>query len=311
MPEPVRRAHGKGTRYTAVGTSTVTPARNPLARLTAWLFSFPDPGDNVPVHLTVIREDGREIWVRRFGARQFASTHDRGGDEKPRAVTERFGPLAFHLDVTRRDERILVTSRGMHAFGIPVPRIVMPTVQAEEWAECDRFCFDVDIRLPVLGRLVRYRGKLTGTTDNDLAPQPDSVDSNMKPDAILLFDGMCNLCCGSMAFYAKRDLSGSVRYCAIQSDTGRALLARHGRDPDDFSHMVLIENGQVHAGAAAVLRLVRRMTFPWNLFGVFVVLPKPLQNAIYSLVARTRYRLFGRRSMCRVPVPALRSRFIA
>ncbi len=130
------------------------------------------------------------------------------------------------------------------------------------------------------------------------------------PGPIVLFDGHCSLCCGSVGFLLKRDRSGLIRYGAMQTTAGQALLRRHGRPTDDLSSFVVIDRGQVLLRSAAVLRLLRDLRFPWPLLGIVWIIPRPLRNWLYDQVARSRYRLFRRRETCYLPTAAERDRFI-
>ena len=127
---------------------------------------------------------------------------------------------------------------------------------------------------------------------------------------IVLFDGHCNLCCGGVAFLLKRDRAGRMRYGAMQTAAGQSLLRRHGRPTDDLSSFVVLDQGQLLLRSAAVLRLIRYLRFPWPLMGIIWIVPRPLRDWLYDLVALSRYRLFPRREACYLPTPAERDRFI-
>jgi predicted DCC family thiol-disulfide oxidoreductase YuxK len=132
-----------------------------------------------------------------------------------------------------------------------------------------------------------------------------------KDRPILLFDGVCRLCCGHVAFVARRDPRGRVRFAALQSPPGEALLAARGIPAPDFTSVLVLDGDEVLVKSAAVLRVLAELSFPWPLFGRLVgVLPRTLRDAAYDLVARNRYRLFGRRETCLVPTPDLLSRFL-
>jgi len=129
---------------------------------------------------------------------------------------------------------------------------------------------------------------------------------------VLLFDGVCNLCNGAVAFVIRRDPRARLRFAPLQSPAADALLASLGvardRLPDSF---VLVEDGRVHVRSTAALRVARRLRFPWPLLAVFLLVPRWLRDPVYDLVARNRYRWFGRREACMVPTAELRARFLA
>lgn len=127
---------------------------------------------------------------------------------------------------------------------------------------------------------------------------------------VVLFDGECNLCDGSVRFIIAHDPAGVFRFAATQSPSGTALLTDHGIDPATLDGVVVVDGAQVFTGADAALRVARSLTGWWRLLGVLRVVPRWLRDALYAMVARNRYRWFGRRSLCLVPTPALRARFL-
>lgn len=127
---------------------------------------------------------------------------------------------------------------------------------------------------------------------------------------IVLFDGLCNLCNAAVDFILRRDRAGVFRFAALQSEAGRALLARHGLPDLDPGSMVLIEGGRAYQRSTAALRIARRLRFPWPLLAALLVIPVSLRDPVYGWIARNRYRLFGRRDSCRVPTDKERARFL-
>ena len=129
---------------------------------------------------------------------------------------------------------------------------------------------------------------------------------------VVLFDGVCNLCNGSVQFILDHDRTKQLRFASLQSDGGRALLASYGvRVPEgDPDTILVIESVRVYACSSAVLRIVRHMTFPFWLARAFVIVPRPVRDFFYRVVARNRYRWFGRTNECRIPTPELRARLV-
>ena len=125
---------------------------------------------------------------------------------------------------------------------------------------------------------------------------------------MLLFDGVCTLCNGVVRFVIDRDPSGRFQFAALQSDAGRRLLGGLPQPlPDSF---VLFEDGRVFTRSTAALRVVRGLSFPWPLLWVLILLPRPVRDWAYDVVARNRYRWFGRRESCMVPTQEQRARFL-
>jgi predicted DCC family thiol-disulfide oxidoreductase YuxK len=130
------------------------------------------------------------------------------------------------------------------------------------------------------------------------------------PHPIVLFDGVCNLCNGSVQFILKRDPQARFRFASLQSEAGRKLMAEHGLDPDALSSVVVIEDGQAWKESSAGLRIARHLPGAWKLLRVFKVIPRPLRDAVYRLIARNRYRWFGKTEACWLPTPELKARFL-
>ncbi len=135
--------------------------------------------------------------------------------------------------------------------------------------------------------------------------------------AIILFDGVCNLCNAAVTFVIDRDPDAHFRFAALQSDVGQTLLAQQSsleapsleaRTP--LESVVLIENARLYTHSAAALRIAKRLRGGWPLLYCLIVLPRPLRDRAYTWVARNRYRWFGKTQACRVPTAELKGRFL-
>ncbi len=134
-----------------------------------------------------------------------------------------------------------------------------------------------------------------------------------SPDTIL-FDGVCNLCNGFVQFVIRHDPAGRFRFAALQSAAGQALLAAQGLAPATGAaapeSVLLLSGGRLYSHSGAVLRIAQGLGGAWRLAAVGWVLPRPWRDALYRLVARHRYRWFGREESCWLPTPALKARFL-
>jgi predicted DCC family thiol-disulfide oxidoreductase YuxK len=128
--------------------------------------------------------------------------------------------------------------------------------------------------------------------------------------AIVLYDGVCNLCSGTVRFIVKRDPARRFRFAALQSEAGRALLARYGLSADGTASIVLIQNGRAFQKSGAVLRILQQLHGPWALMGALRLVPRVIRDACYDMVAGRRYRWFGRKAACEVPTEDMRDRFL-
>ena len=159
MPPAVRAAHAPDPARELLGEVDIEGAANPFGQVIAWFAGFPNAGTRVRASVTVERDGDGEVWVRRFGRATFASRLSESG---PGRVAERFGPLTFDLDAKADAYGFTLAIVGARLGELPLPRFLTPKTEASGHAdENGRYRFDVAISVPVLGRLVRYRGWLT------------------------------------------------------------------------------------------------------------------------------------------------------
>lgn len=144
------------------GYCSVIGAETVVGRLVASLFQLPAATDDAPIAVEFAACGASELWTRRIGTRAMRSRQFIGVRKPAGWIVERFGIFDFDLEVQVDDERLRLSMVGMRCCGLPLPRALWPVIEAEESEEEGRFCFDVQIGLPVVGRLVRYRGWLMG-----------------------------------------------------------------------------------------------------------------------------------------------------
>lgn len=125
---------------------------------------------------------------------------------------------------------------------------------------------------------------------------------------IILFDGVCNLCNGFVRFILKHDKSNSLLFSPLQSDTGRRITGYGSITGGDT--VVYSREGGLFYKSDAVLGILTDMGGVWSVFKIFRVIPRFLRDAVYDMVARSRYRVFGRRSECMIPGPDIKNRFL-
>ncbi|MFM8533258.1 MAG: thiol-disulfide oxidoreductase DCC family protein [Acidimicrobiia bacterium] len=127
---------------------------------------------------------------------------------------------------------------------------------------------------------------------------------------IVLYDGTCLFCHASMRFIVERDPSGYFRFGAAQDERTWPLLQQHGLREVTESTIVLIDQGGVYLRSTAALRIARHLGWPWKLMAVFLIVPRPIRDAVYDLVAASRHRIYGRTDSCELPSQAIRDRLI-
>ena len=131
-----------------------------------------------------------------------------------------------------------------------------------------------------------------------------------KYSTVVLFDGMCHLCDGAVRFILKRERSADLYFAPLQSETGRDLLLKYGYSESYLDGLVLIENNRPCDRSSACLRIAGKLKFPWNLFFLCLVIPIPIRDVLYSIIANYRYRLFGKKEVCSIPSTVDRQRFL-
>lgn len=127
---------------------------------------------------------------------------------------------------------------------------------------------------------------------------------------VIAFDGTCVLCNGWVRFLLRHDRRGRYRFAAMQADSGRALLAAHGLDPADPSSFLLVTEGGAWRDSDAIIRVLSGLGGPWRAAEALRVLPARVRDAAYRVIARNRYRWFGRHDHCLLPANADAWRFL-
>ena len=110
--------------------------------------------------------------------------------------------------------------------------------------------------------------------------RPETISTEADASTIVLFDGVCNLCNGSVQFLLRRDRRGRFRFAALQSAAGRDLMRRHGLPEESLETIVVLDSGRAWLKSDAALLLARRLPWPWPLLAVFRLCPRPLRDAI-------------------------------
>jgi len=135
-------------------------------------------------------------------------------------------------------------------------------------------------------------------------------DHTHPQHAVVLFDGVCNLCNGAVNFILDRDPGAYFRFASLQSDAAQALLAEHRLPPTYLKSIVVVEGGRIYTNSDAVLQIARQIKgWSWA-YGLRWV-PRFIRDPLYHWVARNRYRWFGTSDACRLPTPDLQARFLS
>ncbi len=129
--------------------------------------------------------------------------------------------------------------------------------------------------------------------------------------AIILFDGVCNFCNGSVNFIIERDKTGYFKFAPLQSEIGEQLLKENGVDKAQTDSIVLIEDGKVYTHLTAALKIARKLEGKWSWLSHLSIVPRFIRDGFYKLFAKYRYVMFGKQEACMMPTPEIRARFLA
>lgn len=127
---------------------------------------------------------------------------------------------------------------------------------------------------------------------------------------IVLFDGVCNLCSNSVQFILKRDKKNQFLFGSLQGKAGQEYLAKFNLPANTFNSFMLVEGDTLYTRSAAALRMLKYVGGGWSLLYAFIIVPKFIRDGVYNLVAKNRYKWFGKKEACWIPTPALKAKFL-
>jgi predicted DCC family thiol-disulfide oxidoreductase YuxK len=132
----------------------------------------------------------------------------------------------------------------------------------------------------------------------------------MPEQSIILFDGVCNYCNSMVNFVIQQDKNKKFKFAALQSEAGQKILQKCSLPTQDFDSFILIENGKVFKSSTAGLKVLNKLPVYWKWSQVFWIVPKFLRDAVYNVIAKNRYKWFGRKETCMIPSPQVKERFL-
>jgi predicted DCC family thiol-disulfide oxidoreductase YuxK len=136
--------------------------------------------------------------------------------------------------------------------------------------------------------------------EQPIALDPNSPGGSTSPHGLILFDGVCVLCSRGCRFVNKRDRRGYFRYVPIQQAEGRVIAQQLGIDPDRPNSFAFVAKGRASVKSEAALRIARELPW-WGWVSVFLLVPRTVRDWVYDVIARNRYRWFGRTEVCALP----------
>jgi len=127
---------------------------------------------------------------------------------------------------------------------------------------------------------------------------------------IVIFDGVCNFCNGSVNFIIKRDPTGKFAFAPMQSGLAQRLAAEQGLTDMGVETFLLVKNDRCYLYSDAALEITKDLSGLWRMLVILRIIPRFIRDWFYKLFARNRYAIFGKANACMVPTEELKSRFI-
>jgi predicted DCC family thiol-disulfide oxidoreductase YuxK len=118
---------------------------------------------------------------------------------------------------------------------------------------------------------------------------------------VIVFDGICNVCSGWVRFLERHRIEPPFKLIPMQSEEGKLLLGDYGIDPEDPTTFLVLDQGRQFTQSDGTIHIVAALGGLWSILGAARVIPKAWRDSLYRLLARNRYRWFGRRSTCYLP----------
>jgi len=127
---------------------------------------------------------------------------------------------------------------------------------------------------------------------------------------VILFDGICNFCNGTVNFIIERDKGKRFKFAALQSEAGQRILKKLNVNVTDFDTIILTDGERYFERSTAALKILKGLGGIWQIFYSLMIIPAFIRNFFYDIIAKNRYKWFGKRDTCRIPTPELRESFL-
>ena len=126
---------------------------------------------------------------------------------------------------------------------------------------------------------------------------------------VILFDGVCNLCSASVQYVIKHDPKKNFRFASLQSSFGEKILLRFNLPLNNYNSFILYANDKIYTRSTAALFVTKELSGLIKLLYVFIIVPKFIRDAVYNIIAKNRYKWFGRKNECWIPTTELKNLF--
>ncbi len=135
------------------------------------------------------------------------------------------------------------------------------------------------------------------------------MQHNQTNNPIVLFDGVCNLCNSTVLWIIKHDPKRQFRFASLQGDYGQQILKQFHLPPDALNSFILLKDNQIYTKSTGALKVAKALNGLWSMLYIFIIIPAFIRNSVYDLIAKNRYRWFGKKESCAIPSPALKDLF--
>lgn len=138
----------------------------------------------------------------------------------------------------------------------------------------------------------------------------NTIENILLNKQIILFDGVCNFCNASINFIIDHDPEKRFTFAPLQSKIGQDILRKFNKNTEDFDSVILLKNNTLYQKSDAALEITKYLSGFWKYLTIFKIFPTFFLNFFYDIIAKNRYRIFGKMDSCRIPTSELRERFL-
>lgn len=132
----------------------------------------------------------------------------------------------------------------------------------------------------------------------------------LQDKPVIFFDGVCNYCNAMTNFVIRQDKKKIFKFAALQSNAGQQVLKEWKLSPEEFDSFLMLDKGKLYSKSTAALRVANKLPWYWKWSQLFWILPKFIRDGAYNIIARNRYKWFGKKDQCMIPTPEVRERFL-
>lgn len=134
--------------------------------------------------------------------------------------------------------------------------------------------------------------------------------NDLNSKGVVLFDGVCNFCNSSVNFIIRHDKKDFFRFTPLQSEIGMNISEKYNLDSGNLKSVILVEKGRIYTKTTAALRIAKKLSGGWPLLYAFIIVPAPIRDVVYNVIAKYRYKWWGERDACMIPTPEIRKKFL-